>query len=602
MFRKNVLPLNNIVSSPNLNTPSVPMIDDIVLGKQNISVKQTLILHMKRISSITNNISNLLLPTLNKQEHVIKHIEEFLKTLDLSELQLNINMIKNTLSESETYIETLDRHVNTVKQNLEQFELTNFSNRINSVEQHINNVLENMVSINKQLNDNNELIVHTDEYTSVLASQIEELQLLVNDLTNKVNNMHTMLDTNISEKISQTDKQIYEFGLTIANYDNKFNMLREDLETVKKHNISYSDVIDKIKNACSQLVFIINGNSYVGSCFFWYDNDYDLSKGYCITAAHCVMSVENNKYYKANEVLLQNPINNKWIKIDTSNIFVDGIGDIALIQTNIDLSQHPQYCLQLSNNVSKQGDACFIVGNPLSIDDDSTAIGYIRDPHYCEPSGYQMTDTLFVSSPGLGGCSGGPIINELGELIGIYTFGLNEHECFGGGSNKDTLKNSLTVLKQRKNHTDKLFLGIRWAVPSPFELFKYYSNDEFDTHGVLIQKVNQLSPFYTVLSRGDILLSCVVDNKLIKFGNKDNQRTPGVLLYYPKNTKIGINYIKLNTTSVVTSYIVLSRTYSDVPQIFDEPLGNNSFISNKKIPLISFQDLEIYNNIEDVID
>jgi S1-C subfamily serine protease len=588
MIRKNTLPLSN-----NSNVSSqrpITFFEDIILGKQNIFVKQTLIIHMKRISSLVNNISNVILPQLSKHDISIKNIEEFLKTLDLSELYFNVNVIKNAIADSESLSESLGNQIDSIKKNIEQIDPNKFSSRINSCEQKIDNMSENIQTINTKLSDNNDLLINIDNYTNSVSAQIETLENQDTELSKQINDIVEQIDKEAIQKLDKIEKYTTELSISLNNSNDKINNLYDEFNIIKQEveSNSTSKIIEKIKKACSQLVYIINGISYVGSCFFWYDTDSDLSKGYCITAAHCVITVENNEYYKASEMFLQNPINNKWAKIDPNNIFVDGVGDIALIQTNIDLTQYPDYCLQLSTNNTEQGDMCFVIGNPLSFDDDSSGIGYVRDPHYCEPEGYQMTDTLFVSSPGLGGCSGGPITDKFGKVIGIYTFGLSNNECFGGGSNKETLKNSLLVLKQKKDHLDKIFLGIRWVVPSPFDLIKYYNNqDEFDTHGVLINSIDSLSPFNTVLSKGDILLSCIVDNKLVKFGNKDSQRTPGVLLYYPKNTKISINYIKKNTTTIMTSYIVLSQTYNDVPLFYDEPLGNNSYLKNNKLRLVS---------------
>ena len=101
--------------------------------------------------------------------------------------------------------------------------------------------------------------------------------------------------------------------------------------------------------------------------------------------------------------------------------------------------------------------------------------------------------------------------------------------------------------------------------------------------GVYIQSVALLSPFNGVLSVGDLLLSCMVTNTTIEFGNKENQRTPGVLLYYPVNTVITIRYIKLYTTTIITADVTLNKTYSNVSNLLDGPLqtGSRSPISTK---------------------
>lgn len=94
--------------------------------------------------------------------------------------------------------------------------------------------------------------------------------------------------------------------------------------------------------------------------------------------------------------------------------------------------------------------------------------------------------------------------------------------------------------------------------------------------GVYIRTVSSLSPFNGILSAGDLLLSCTITNNTIKFGNIENQRTPGVLLYYPINTQITITYIKVNTTNILTTNVTLNKTYQDVSILLDGPLQTGS--------------------------
>ena len=158
-------------------------------------------------------------------------------------------------------------------------------------------------------------------------------------------------------------------------------------------------------------------------------------------------------------------------------------------------------------------------------------------------------------------------------------------ECLGGGSNQYVLKNTLNVLKTGINNKSKLYLGIHCAVPSPFTLKQYYPMaTEFNSEGVYIVSIGSSSPFVNVLSVGDILLSCTINNTVILFGNKENQRTPGVLLYNPVGTIIKINFIKVTTKENISVYVTLNKTYADVSNLLDGPLQTGKS-TNDTLPL-----------------
>lgn len=122
-------------------------------------------------------------------------------------------------------------------------------------------------------------------------------------------------------------------------------------------------------------MFRLNNITYSGSGFYYYDKPEDLSHGYFITAAHCVISVENDTYYKITVAFIQNPITTQWFKVNVGNIYVYGIADVALIRTDIDLTNHPEYCLKLNTGIVNSGDLCYVVGDPEEL----TMIQLVQD-------------------------------------------------------------------------------------------------------------------------------------------------------------------------------------------------------------------------------
>ena len=344
------------------------------------------------------------------------------------------------------------------------------------------------------------------------------------------------------------------------------------------------ELLLKLKKAVCNISFQLNNSVSAGSGFYFYDKPEDLKKGYFITASHCVMIVTGGTKIKTNKAYIENPITNKAILVPLNKIYIDGIADIALIQTDIDFTSFPNYCLKINTEKVFTGDICYIIGNPGGLDEDSISIGCVRDPNFNEPSGSQAVDSIFTCASAMGGNSGGPIININGDVIGIHTFGHASSQTMGGGSNQSVIMQTFNELKKGADNKLKLFLGISWYTPSLFTLSSYYpqSPSSFDITGVIITNINNtagsISPFNGILASSNLLLKCVIrsetPNITIEFGNKYEQRTPGVLIYYYAGINIDIYYKKINDQTVYVANLTLNKRYSDVADVLDTFLNS----------------------------
>jgi S1-C subfamily serine protease len=355
-------------------------------------------------------------------------------------------------------------------------------------------------------------------------------------------------------------------------------LIGQEINIIPENSGIPPNILLKLKKATTQINLKLNNVYSTGSGFFYYDIKYatkDLKNGFFIASAHCIMKKINEEIMIISDAYLQNPITNEWTKIDVNKIYYDGIADVALIQTDIDFTNYPEYCLTIANEAVNEGDICYVIGNPGNFDEDSISIGYIRDANFCAPYSANPVNSIHVSAPFTGGNSGGPILNKYGNVIGICSYvhtGLQDLplECFGAGANAEVLLKTLSILKTGQNNKKKLFLGIEWEIGSPFDMQELFYNTNFPTTGVIVTNVSKDSPFFNIIDEDVLLLSCQINNQEIEFGRTDNQRTPGILFYYDKDTEIKIKYITPdNKNNIQIANIILNKTYADVDSILD---------------------------------
>ena len=365
-----------------------------------------------------------------------------------------------------------------------------------------------------------------------------------------------------------------DLKLTTNNFQNRLAKNTDFANSLydTMHN-EEMNIYEKIRKSCSTIKFKFGGEIFTGSGNYITLTDNDLKYGIFLTAAHCVMGLNNSgsEVEFASEVWITNPINNKFYKIDTNKIYYDGIADVAIIRTDIDLTNNDGIPLRLSNIEPRTGDICFICGNPGGFDNISFSRGVIRDANFFELYGTQITNSLYITTPGIGGNSGSAILDKDGNIIGIYTFGERDYETFAGGSNLSVLNATLPKLlsfPENKRNSEKKYLGITWDSPGVYWLSAYYySGDTFDNKGVYIYKPNNKSPFKGILKEADILLSASVGDKKYDFGDLFGQYTPGILCYEYNASSVILEIRRGNSTLNLNAN--LNVKYGDVDAVKD---------------------------------
>lgn len=206
--------------------------------------------------------------------------------------------------------------------------------------------------------------------------------------------------------------------------------------------LSLSNIYRLAKSAIVSLVMLDGSSGFVASGFF-------ISKdGYIVTCAHCVLKDTFDKNNFDNKV-------GAWSKFDKiyatvydidgteeSKILLcdvigfDAAADVALLkpQNSNNWSNQTHFSWGNSRN-SPIGNDCYVVGNPGGIDDCSVSKGIIRDNKY---GGEEMSliESILTDSTGVGGNSGGAVLDVNGKVIAVYGFGYGESGNLGGGTSQ----------------------------------------------------------------------------------------------------------------------------------------------------------------------
>jgi S1-C subfamily serine protease len=336
---------------------------------------------------------------------------------------------------------------------------------------------------------------------------------------------------------------------------------------------------DKISQACTPIWMQkdFGGSYYVGSGQFVSlsqdldGNPTDLAEGYLLTCAHNLEKASGaGDHYK-----LYYQHAGTWRTLPEWT-YVDGIADLAIIRTG--RLQNAAHVLKMAPAAPVTGQKVWMCGFPGGHDTDSIVSGIIRDAHFNLNDGGQAVDSLFISSSGIGGNSGSAILDNNGDIIGIFTFAYTEHETFGGGANWNTMKSSFTRLNNGRN-TAKKFVGINWERCSPFTLEDYYPATDAGgitvleptplSKGCKITAIHALSPFNANFVVGDIILDATVTSgndpglQNWTFGFMNNQFTPGIIHYLYNTTQLSITKIGVNKIKE-TVLVDLMTTFADL--------------------------------------
>lgn len=194
-------------------------------------------------------------------------------------------------------------------------------------------------------------------------------------------------------------------------------------------NIYYSSY-----DACSSFN-AIDANYNVFSC----SGFFITANGYLATAAHCVLSDVYNT-----ETKRYDPFSEFHVSVSNVNgvygvnkvlpgrlVGYDVVSDVALLK--VDGLSTQQFMRWGKSRQTPIGSRVFVLGNPAGVDEDSFATGIVRDNRYAGEFPVFYIESILTDATIIGGNSGGPLINAVGQVIGLSNYGIGASNQLGGG-------------------------------------------------------------------------------------------------------------------------------------------------------------------------
>ena len=278
---------------------------------------------------------------------------------------------------------------------------------------------------------------------------------------------------------------------TIENENKKENENNENIENLI-YEASKSIVgISKIKQNDSS-IFVEDAEVKLGlaSGVIISENGYILTNAHVVGNKYsiCYVTVEDGKRYNANVVWIDENIDLAIIKISAYDIQKIILGDSDKINL---------------------ADDVYAIGNPIGFEFQRTVTkgiisGINRTIKVEEEKEVSYMEDLIQTDACINeGNSGGALINEKGELIGINTIKLSDADGIGFAVPINLVKPILEKL-ENEAHFEEAYLGI-----SGFdkEVIPYLDSEIDISSGIYVAKVNIDGPVYlSRIKEGDIIL------------------------------------------------------------------------------------------------
>jgi len=285
----------------------------------------------------------------------------------------------------------------------------------------------------------------------------------------------------VSKQINDLQNQVSTLQEQLANLQSAQNSAHQNVTYIFGDNVSLSELYEEIKDSVVIIRGVIVQPTFFGS---YYTQVQGSGFVYNLTGQMVIIT---------NYHVVQNAINITVTFINGNGYAATILGsdpyaDLAVLSTDAPQSEYKPLEI-VSSSTLKVGDPVIAVGTPYGLEGSMTTgiVSALSRTITEEMSGkYPIANVIQTSTPINPGNSGGPLLNYLGQVVGITTAIVSNSQGLGFAIPSSTILREIESLVTKGSYNQHPWIGIS-GTDMTYEIAK--AMDANTTYGLLITQV-----------------------------------------------------------------------------------------------------------------
>jgi len=290
----------------------------------------------------------------------------------------------------------------------------------------------------------------------------------------------------VSKQINDLQNQVSTLQEQLANLQSAQNSAHQNVTYIFGDNVSLSELYEEIKDSVVIIHGVIVQTTFFGSYYTQ------------VQGSGFVCNLTGQMVIVTNYHVVQNAINITVTFINGNGYAATILGsdpyaDLAVLSTDAPQSEYKPLEI-VSSSTLKVGDPVIAVGTPYGLEGSMTTgiVSALGRTITEEMSGkYPIANVIQTSTPINPGNSGGPLLNYLGQVVGITTAIVSDSQGLGFAIPSSTILREIKSLITNGSYDQHPWLGVS-GTDMTYEIAK--AMDTNITYGLLITQVTTGGP------------------------------------------------------------------------------------------------------------